>query len=80
MLLLLGCCACAKPEKLEGLNKLVDAGEPRDSGILDSDASTDAGTAQTCADGAKIGTACSVGQGACERAGTYVCTEGVANL
>lgn len=75
VLLLLGCSACAKPEKLDALNELIDGGEMRDSGALDSGA-PDAGTAESCTEGTKIGTVCSVGQGACERAGTYMCTEG----
>jgi len=52
--------ACSQPQNLRFLDKLVDAGA-RDGG-------------EGCADaGHKIGAVCSVGQGACERAGTYEC-------
>jgi len=54
--------ACSKPQNLDFLDKLVDGGT--------------ADAAERCADAGGIGKPCSVGQGTCERAGMYVCTDG----
>jgi hypothetical protein len=61
---LLGSAACSEPQDLEFLEDLTDAG-------ADADAAVDA-----CADAGMVGDVCSAGEGACERAGTYVCMGG----
>lgn len=61
--LLLLSIGCSEPQDLEFLDELVDGG-------------ADAATAASCADAGELGQPCSAGEGACERAGTYVCMEG----
>ena len=63
--MLLGCSACSEPQDLEFLEDLTDAGADAGGNI-----------AHACADASMIGEVCSVGQGTCERAGTYACSGG----
>ena len=69
VVLLVGAAACSEPQDLKILDDLADggAGDAGDAG----DAAAD-----SCADAGSIGDMCTAGQGACEREGTYVCTDG----
>src|SRR4051812_13148673 len=51
----------------------IGCSEPQSLRFLDQLADGGVGS---CSDAGNVGDVCSVGQGACERAGTYVCTDG----
>lgn len=71
--IVLGCAACSEPQDLDFLDDLTDGGPPDAARDAGAGASADA---DACADAGMVGEVCSAGVGACERAGSYVCSGG----